>query len=167
MQGDTKFSSRTFVNQLHVVKLYKKSVWSAQWKPQSCFHFSNAEKENKKNTLSLQPNRIKKLFRWQKRELPPSKKVCFCQTDLPLRAERISAALFQMKEKNRSYLDKTGEAWRICLALTHSCLWLTCQPQGNHGAWTLPLFIMSFLPWCSFPEGILWWFEEDWGLLWS
>lgn len=31
----------------------------------------------------------------------------------------------------------------------------------------LPLFIMCFVPWCSFPEGIFWWFEEYWGLLWS
>lgn len=36
---------------------------------------------------------------------------CFCQADLPLRAESISVTLFQMKRENRSYWDKTRSAW--------------------------------------------------------
>lgn len=31
-------------------------------KARRCFHFSNAEKENKKKTVSLQPDCIKKLL---------------------------------------------------------------------------------------------------------
>lgn len=117
---------------------YKKtSAWYAEWKPRRCFYFFNAVKENKKNTVSLQPDCIKKA-------LPLScyrgKKDCFCHTDLalpPLSKWKKRIDHIWMKREKRG-----GFAW-----ITHSCLRLTCQSQGNHGTWTLPLFIMCFVLW--------------------